>query len=480
MATVAESTKAPGVWSTYRNAPVSVKTILTGVLISKLGGFLTIFIVLYLISRGYSPERAALGLTVYGASNVAGSFIGGTVALRLGARNSTVIGMTCTAVLTVSVLYLPSYPLLLLAIAGLGVAAQVYRPAATTLMSELTHEGSQVMIFALYRFALNVGTTAAPLIGFALYYLDHKGYLLLFWTEGSAALLYAVLAMMTIPPRGQRATPHESGKKAAWAAQYRAVFRDRRYLLYLLGNLLNVMIYTQSVSTLPLDVRASGVPIFWYTLALSVNSLIVVTGEIPLTKIVQKWPLRIPVGLMFILVGLGMAAYGLPLGAAVIVGGTLIWTAGEVLGSPAVMAYPAIAGEGDLRGYYIGSFQFVFTAGYAIGPALGAVLFVHLGHKVWWALIPVSALAAFLGMTGVRAPGKQVDAAEGEAGTLWIAETAMTRTGCPRRGRLGGTGHWCAGRRSPSRVCDCSACRMPGPERTPTGTGHLAWHPTSR
>lgn len=456
--------KAPSAWSTYRSSPISVKTILIGMLISKFGGFLNIFIVLYLTSRGYSPERAAFALTVYGASNVAGSFVGGTVALRLGARNSTAISMACTSALTVSVVYLPSYTLLLLAIAGLGIVAQVYRPASTTLMSELTPEGSQIMIFALYRFALNVGTTAAPLIGFALYYLDHKSYLLLFWAEGSAALLYAILAMLTIPSRRLDAShkSHVSETKAGWAVHYRALSRDRRYLLYLVGNLLNIIIYSQNVSTLPLDVKASGVPIFWYTLALSLNSIIVVTAEIPLTKVVQRWPVRVPIGLMFILIGLGMATYGLPLGAAVIVGGTLIWTAGEVLGSPAVMAYPAIASQGDLRAYYIASFQFVFTASYAIGPAIGSVLFVHIGHKVWLALIPVSVLAACLGMAGVRGPDENNEARAGKAGTLWSP------------GRL------CAGRGSPSRACDCSVCRMPEAGRTRTGLGHGAFRPISR
>ncbi len=126
------------------------------------------------------------------------------------------MSMLCTAALTVSLLYLPSYPLLLLAIAGLSVAAQLYRPTATTLMSSLIPEDRQLMIFALYRFALNTGTSAAPLIGFALYYLDHKGYFLLFWTEGSAALLYAVLAMIVIPSRGQHDAPREGRKKASW------------------------------------------------------------------------------------------------------------------------------------------------------------------------------------------------------------------------------------------------------------------------
>ncbi len=177
------------------------------------------------------------------------------------------------------------------------------------------------------------------------------------------------------------------------------------------------MIYTQYMSTLPLDVRATGIPVFWYTLALSLNSLIVITCEIPLTKIVQKWPVRIPVGLMFILVGLGMATYGLPLGPAVIVCGTLIWTMGEVIGGPAVLAYPAIAAPDELRGNYIGSFQFVFAAGSAIGPAMGSVLFVHLGHKAWWTLVPVSVLAACFGMAGIQTRGQEARSPARESGS---------------------------------------------------------------
>jgi MFS family permease len=404
MAAESEPASHPGVWSTWRHSPRPVKTILVGVLLSKLGGFLNIFIVLYLTSKGYSPERAALALSVYGAGSVLGSLVGGALALRLGARHSTVISMLATAVLTVSLLYLPNYPLLLLAIVVLSVAAQLYRPAATTLMSELIPKGQQVMIFALYRFALNVGTTGAPLIGFALYYLNHQNYLLLFWAEGIISLLYAVLALTTIPSRAQHAATAASAPQVSTMAGYRAMLRDRRYLIYLLATIINMAIFTQYMSTLPLDVKASGVPIFWYTFALSLNSLLVVTCEIPLTKIVQKWPIQIPIGLMFILVGLGMATYGLPLGPAVIIGGTLIWTVGEVLGSPSVLAYPAIAGPDELRSSYIASFQFVFAAGTAIGPALGAALFVHIGHKVWWTLIPASAVAAYLAVTAIRVP----------------------------------------------------------------------------
>jgi MFS family permease len=421
MAAETAATEKVGIWATYREAPLAVKTILAGVLMSKLGGFLNIFIVLYLVSKGYSTERAALALSVYGAGAVAGILLGGTLAVRLGARNSTVISMSATAVLTVSLLYLPSYPLLLLAIVALSVAAQIYRPASATLLSELTPEGRQIMIFALYRFALNVGTTAAPLIGFTLYYLNHKTYLLLFWAEGLVALAYAVLAFAAIPARARPQVADGAADATTQAPSagrgFRAVLRDRRYVLYLMANLFNAIIYMQYLSTLPLDVKASGVPIFWYTLAVSLNALVVISFELPLTKVVQRWPIRITVGLAFILVGIGMAAYGLPLGPIVIIGGTLIWTLGEIIGGPSVFAYPAMAGPANLKSSYIGSFQFVFALGTAIGPALGGVLFVHLGHKVWWVLAPISALAAVLGMVAVRAPTRQPKTAPDQEGT---------------------------------------------------------------
>ena len=78
-----------------------------------------------------------------------------------------------------------------------------------------------------------------------------------------------------------------------------------------------------------------------------------------------------------------MVSYGLPLGPAVIILGTLIWTLGEVVGAPAVFAFPAMAGPAHLKGRYIGSFQFMFGLGSAIGPMVGGALFTSLGHRVW-------------------------------------------------------------------------------------------------
>jgi hypothetical protein len=54
------------------------------------------------------------------------------------------------------------------------------------------------------------------------------------------------------------------------------VLRDRRFTLYLFAMLLNAIVDTQYLSTLPLDVKASGLPVFWYTLAVALNGFIVI------------------------------------------------------------------------------------------------------------------------------------------------------------------------------------------------------------
>lgn len=270
-----------------------------------------------------------------------------------------------------------------------------------TLLSDLTPEDRQIMIFAMYRFALNLGATAAPLIGYGLYSLGHHQFTLLFWADGLTSVAYAVLAIVALPGREPRAAAEQ--KVQVKAGRF-LVPRDGRYALYLIGTILSVAVYVQYQSTLPLDVHAAGVAIFWYTLAVAVNGGIVIAFELLVTKTSQKWPVRLTIAGSLILIGTGVAVYGLPLGPAVLIGGTLIWSLGEILGGPATFAYAAMAGPAQQKSRYIGSFQFMFGAGTALGPVAGGLLFTHLGHGVWPVIAIAEAVALVFMTTGIRSP----------------------------------------------------------------------------
>src|SRR5215470_2903076 len=187
-----------GVLATWRRTPPQTRALLAGVFVSRLAGFLQIFLVLFLTHRGFSNGQAGLALTIYGAGAVLGSFIGGWLSDRLSPRSATLISMVGSAALIISVLYLQVYLLILLAVVLAGTVGQIYRPAAQAMITELTPPGQLVMVTAMYRLSLNLGTTVTPLIGLALISVSWN---LLFWAEALAALTYGLIALKYLPGR---------------------------------------------------------------------------------------------------------------------------------------------------------------------------------------------------------------------------------------------------------------------------------------
>jgi MFS family permease len=398
-----DAQERPAIWRTFRESPPAVKTLLCGVIVNRLSSFLMVFLVLFITSKGYSSAQAVLAVGVYGAGAIAGSVIGGALADRRGKR-TIVLSMASASVLTASLLFLPNYALLLTAVALASLCAQVFKPASAAMLSRLSPDDRQVMIFAMFRFGLNVGATAAPLIGFALYDLGGHRYTLLFVGESLVALAYALLAWTTLPVGRPR---HEEPVAEATDAPgdgYLAVLRDTRFSLYLVANLVASAVYVQYLSTLPLDVTAAKVDVVWYTLAVSLNGFIVITFELLLTKLTQRWPRRFTIAGGRALIAAGMALYGLPIGPLVIIAGTVVWSLGEIVSGPAIFSYPAIAAPARLKGRYIGSFQVTSGLGQAIGPVVGGWLFINSGHLAWPLVAAAGLAACLLALVAVRPP----------------------------------------------------------------------------
>ncbi|MFF3437246.1 MFS transporter [Streptosporangium sp. NPDC002721] len=399
-----------GVFATLRESPRAVRALLFGGFISRLAAFIQIYLVLFMTDRGFSATQAGLALGVYGAGAVVGSLAGGSLSDRLGARAVTLISMGGSALLIVSILYAPSYAMILAAVFAVSTVGQFYRPAAQTMLTELTPRHRVVMITAMYRLGLNLGMTAAPLIGAALLSVSYNA---LFWGEAAAALIFGGIVMFALPKRAPRAA--RAAAKAAAEAQeapgegrggYLAVFADWRYSMYLVAMLLTSVVYCQYTATLPLDISAAGISLWWYGAAVSLNGLIVITCELAMTKVVQKWPIRLTALLGLGLVSVGYAIYAISPLPIWFMLGTLVWTLSEIIGGPTTFAYPALAGPERLRGRYIGAMQSVFGLGTAIGPVIGTLVWFQVGRSVWlWAAL-LSAIATVAGLIGMRDPNK--------------------------------------------------------------------------
>ena len=385
-------TAAAGVLATWRQVPGAAKALLAGVFVNRLAGFLQIFLVLFLTHRGFSAERAGFALGLYGAGAVVGTFAGGALSDRVSTRTTTLISMAGSAALIVSIVYLPSYYMVLGAVLLVSAVGQLYRPAAQALITELTPPDRLVMVTAMYRLSLNLGTTAAPLLGVALVSVSYD---LLFWGEAIAALLFGLIALRVFPPR-----PPAVAEAAATASStgYRAVLADRRFLLFLLGFLLFCLVYSQYTAALPLAVVRAGLSVWWYGTAVTVNALIVVTCEVWATRYVQNWPPRRALTGGFVLLAAGYACYSIHMVPALLLLGTLTWTLAEVVGAPSTYAYPGLVAPAELRGRYYGAMQSTYGLAGTIGPILGVLLFDHIGQRMFL----VAALTALAATAVVR------------------------------------------------------------------------------
>lgn len=389
-----------GVLVTWREAPVAVRALLAGVFVNKLGGFLQIFLVLFLTERGFTPIQAGFALGAYGAGSVAGVLVGGAVSDRAGPRFAIVASLAATAGLLVSILYVPDVVLLVAVVTGVGMLSQFYRPASATLLVELTPAHRQVMMFAMSRLALNLGTTVAPLVAAGLVAISYD---LLFWTEAAVAIGFALITYLAVPAGRSAGRPAASlsDAEAPAGGGYLAVLRDRRFALYTVAMLVNAAVYMQYVSTLPLAMRDSGLAPIWYSTMVALNGGIVIAFELLMTKVAGRWPVRRVLVVGFILLGTGMACYALPGGVAVFLLGTLIWSLAEIIEGPTMFAYPAQVAPERLRGRYLGAAHGMFGVGSALGPVLGVALWSAVGNLVWVIAGLASVLALAPGLYGI-------------------------------------------------------------------------------
>ncbi len=399
------TTGSLGVLATWRQTPREARALLAGVFVGRLAGFLQIFLVLFLTHKGFSPGQAGIALGMYGAGAVLGTFAGGWLSDRLSARTATLISMLGSAALLVSILYLNVYVFVLLAVVLVSTVGQLYRPAAQSMLTELVPPSQLVMVTAMYRLCLNLGTTAAPLLGVALVSINYNW---LFWAEALAALTYGVIALKYLPRRAKPMHAHAKQEVSEPRSGYGAVLSDWRYVFYLLAVLFIMVVYSQYTAALPLAIVDAGLSLWWYGAVVTLNAAVVVTCEVAATRYVQTWPLRLTAIIGFGLIAIGYGMYAIAIIPFFLVLGTLIWTASEIIGGPTTFAYPGIVAPARLRGRYFGAMQSALGIGSTIGPIIGVALWHSVGQLVWIWAAGVGVLSAICARIGMRRPSEAV------------------------------------------------------------------------
>jgi MFS family permease len=381
--------------------------------VNRFGSFVLVFLVLYVKHLGYSTAAAGLSASAYGAGSIVSALLGGWIADRAGRRAALALSMFSSAAAMLALSQVHSLATILALSVVVGLTTELYRPASAALLADVVGPEQRVAAFGVWRFAINLGYAAGPVVAGLL---AQHSFFLLFLGDAATSAAFGVVALVALP-KGTRVAAHLEMP----GESIRAIARDRRFLLFLLASVLGAFVYFQAQTTFALQIVADGHSSVVYGALLAINGLAIVLVELPLISLTQRLP-RVPVlasGLL--LEGIGFGLIPLSGATAWLAFTVVVWTFGEMVFSPVAGAYVADLSPAHLRGRYSGAWGFTWGIGLVLAPSLGALLYSVAHPLVWLVCLGCGVAAAALvlaspkpsnGLTGdVSLPGEPVQAA---------------------------------------------------------------------
>lgn len=373
-----------------RDVPRVVWALAAARFVGSMSSFLMLFLTLYLTGpRALPVAGAGLVAGASGAGLLLGNLTGGRWGDRHGHRRvllsaSTVAGLGVTAVP-----WLPVWALVvgLPAFSYLSATAGVSTGALVALA---VPRGDRRTSVAIGRAASNAGFVIGPPLGALL--VAHS-WPALFVVDGSLTVLVA-LAVCSVLPRDTAAGAGHAGP-GLWTA----LRADRGLVTLLTAVVLVDLVYRQLYTTVPVHLRDAGQPIALYTTLIAVGSGLILLLEVPVALALRRRSSYPIIAAGYALVGVGAAAFGLPVSAVSAVAAMVVLTAGEILYKTTATAHVLDAAPDHLVGQYQGLYTGASTSGSLLaGPVGGTVYAVAPGAL--WPLCGVLCVAAALIVLG--------------------------------------------------------------------------------
>ncbi len=375
-------------WRGLAGLPRASFLIALATFINRAGVMVRPFLVLYLVQRlGFEEATAGWVLSLYGATTLVAAPLSGWLSDRFEPRRVLRISLVAAA------LAVTCYPLaqrletVLLATFAFALCNEMPRPALMTLVAEVAPDHLRKQAFVLSRLSVNFGLSIGPALGGLLAEWD---FLVIFWVDAAASLVAALVLLRTPLPAAVR---HERPKGSALGV----LMRDRALLCFFAATVLNAVMFFQHDSTMAYYMTHHlGMRKYDYGLTITVNTLLIVLLEVEVNTQLAHWSHRRSLVVGGLLTAAGFGAMAFADTWWTIVGTVVIWTFGEMIAMPAMLAFINELAPPNRRGLYMGTLTLAFGAGLTVGPKFGMTLLEHYGPHVLWAAIAAVGLCSVL------------------------------------------------------------------------------------
>jgi MFS family permease len=396
---------------TYHEYPGPFWALVGVTFIDSIGGYLLFpFFALYITHRfGVGMTEVGVLFALFSVSSFVGTLLGGALTDRLGRKGIIIFSLVTTSLSSLLLGLVNSLNAFFLVALISGVVTDTGRPARQAMVADMLPEGQRAEGFGILRIAFNVSAAIGPAVGGLL---ASKSYLALFLSDAVISLITAALVWRILPetrPQTEPGAPEES--VASSFRGYGVVLRDGLFMAFMGACILMGLTYMNLGATLGVYLRdVHGIPESGYGLLLSLNAIMVVVLQFPITRRIKPFPPMLMMATGAGLYAVGFGLYGfvatMPLFALAIV----ILTVGEMLVSPVMQALSADMAPENMRGRYMAVFGFSFGIPFGIGPYLAGLILDNADPSLlWYATGAVGLLAtlAFLLLHRRSEPGRE-------------------------------------------------------------------------
>lgn len=373
-----------------------VYTLLLGTIITTIARSMSFpFLAIYLTANTDLTPAMIGGIIGLGPlAGTFGGFIGGALSDFIGRKKVMVVALLGISLSFVGFTF-TTLPWLLALLSVLnGLCGSFFQPVSKALMADLTDESKRVRIFSLRYWSVNIGFVLGPMLG-ALAGLS--GSAILFLVAAGVYLLYPLVLLVLMKRFGVgEITQTAAGSSFKLREVLRVVAEDRVLRWFLLGGTLAIMVHGQMSVTLGQHLeREFERGILMFSTLLSVNALVVIVCQIPLSKWVEKRTPLFGVVLGGLLFAVGDLGFAFSTNLFFFVVSMVIFTVGEIFMIPSeYVMLDRITPEG-MRGTYYGTQTFT-ELGNFMGPSIGGLVLGGFGGSMMFIMFGTVALVSIL------------------------------------------------------------------------------------
>ncbi|WP_159801999.1 MFS transporter [Flavobacterium sp. MK4S-17] len=322
-------------------------------------------------------------MVCFGLGSMIGSWLGGKLSDKIGFYRIMIFSLFTSGLLLFFIQYITTFKGLCLAMFGIMVIADMFRPAMFVSLGAYAKPENRTRALTLVRLAVNLGFAAGPaMAGLIIMGIGYKG---LFWVDGTSCITAILIFWLLVKEKKKTVAPDTHLENTEGKAK--SVMNDGPYWVFLFCTFVTTMIFFQLFTTLPLYHKEwYGLTEFHTGLLMSLNGLLVFFLEMPLVGYFEKNnvpKLKIVIW-GAVLLSLNFFALLFNVWAGVLVISILFITFGEMLNFPFSNSFAISRAPRGHEGRYMALYTMSFSVAHIASSKTGMEIIARWGYNANW------------------------------------------------------------------------------------------------